>query len=176
MTKTIEEQIAEAREEHREIECFMAENGTQARLLARAASRLATLEAILANESARRSLVVGLERSGWKLVACEIDLVRGRARIEVESFGGLLVTLDAESHRASVTRERIGYETVLIGRRGDRMPSQRIRMEFIGRQRYEGPRAALRGLCNYLEDNAPIAALPRYSVRALVAPLMGVPS
>ena len=46
MTKTIEEQIAEAREEHREIECFMAENGTQARLLARAASRLATLEAV----------------------------------------------------------------------------------------------------------------------------------
>jgi len=44
--KTIEEQIEEAREEHREIGCFMAENATQARLLARAASRLATLEAV----------------------------------------------------------------------------------------------------------------------------------
>lgn len=42
----IEQQIKEAREEHREIECFMAENATQARLLARAASRLATLEAV----------------------------------------------------------------------------------------------------------------------------------
>ena len=128
---------------------------------------------LLANENAQRALAVGLERSGWTLRACEIDLVRGHARVEVERFDGLLVTLDAEAHRASITRERIGYETVLVGRRGDRMPSQRIRMEFIGRQRYEGPRAALRGLCNYLEDNAPIAALPRYSVRALIAPLMG---
>lgn len=132
------------------------------------------MSALLANEGAHRALAVGLERSGWKLVACEIDLVRGRARIEVESFDGLVVTLDAEAHRASITRERIRYETVLVGRRGDRMPWPRVRMEFIGRQRYEGPRAALRGLCNYLEDNAPIATLPRYSVRALVAPLMGV--
>ena len=46
MTKTIEEQIEEARDEHFALSHHMDASATQARLLARAASRLATLEAV----------------------------------------------------------------------------------------------------------------------------------
>ena len=49
-------------------------------------------------------LTVGLERAGWSLVACELDLDRQTARIELKRTDGLLVTLDAQEGRCLLLR------------------------------------------------------------------------
>lgn len=122
---------------------------------------------------AQRALVRALESAGWRLRAVEIDTHRATARVELVRADGLLVTLDARDGRASITREMTDREVVAVGRRGDRSRAERLHMRFVGRSRHEGVRSALRSLCNYVEDNAPVGKLPRSSVRALFAPLMG---
>lgn len=122
--------------------------------------------------SAQHLLIHTLERLGWSLSSAEVNLVANTARVELRRTDGLLVTLDARNGRASITRERVRVETELRGRKSDRYRAEFIRVEFIGRTRYDGIRSAMRSLCNYVEDNAVAPAL-RFTVRPAFAALLG---
>lgn len=115
---------------------------------------------------------VALDRLGWILLAADFNLSSGALRVELRRNDGLMVTLDRDaSGRASLTRERVVHYVTTIGRRGDRSPVDRIRHEFIGRERvHGGPRDALRALSNYVGDNA--VAPDRHLGRAAVALLV----
>lgn len=116
---------------------------------------------------AQRAIACALERMGWQMLAVDVDMVAETARIEVKRRDGLLVTLDARIGSASITREMMRTETTIVGRRGDRFLAERLRYEFLGRQRYTGVRSATRGLCYYLAENATTTALSAYDVRNL---------
>lgn len=121
---------------------------------------------------ALRTLAASLESIGWSVAAVEIDLVTSTARVELR-YGALVLTLDARNGRCTITRERVHTETVVVGRRGDRCPVERLRTEFLGRTRHEGIRSGLRWLCAYVADNTdPGALVSARNVRALFAPLL----
>lgn len=122
-----------------------------------------------------RCLAVGLERIGWQLSACELDLDQQTARVELKRADGLLVVLDARGGRCSVTREMQERATVTVGPRHDRARVERLSHRLIGRDWMSGPRQGLRWLCAYVADNASIA-LPAADVRALFAPVMHGPT
>lgn len=119
------------------------------------------------------AIVRGLELAGWTLAAVEIDTIANTGRVELVSFDGRVVTLDVRGGKGTVTREQRVSRTETVGRRGDRMPVERIGHSFIGRTRVAGVRDGLRTVANYIADNAPAGALPRSSVRRLLAPLLG---
>lgn len=111
--------------------------------------------------SAVHALQIGLERVGWTIIAAEIDLSRGTARIEVKRSDGRYITFDARNGRSTITREHMGRHNVLIRQvRGGHI-SERIEMTFLGRSSHEGARSGLRALCSYIADNAisPISAI-----------------
>jgi hypothetical protein len=86
------------------------------------------------------------------------------------SYTGRLVTLDADGlGRVTVTREQREAETVLVGRRGDRMPVERLTTRFLGRNRCHGIRSGMRAVAHYLADNAGVA---RELVKAPIAALL----
>jgi hypothetical protein len=117
-----------------------------------------------------RSLVVGLERIGWQLLAVDIDLDAETARIEMRR-GALCVTFDAQHGRASITRDLIERETVRVGRRGDSFRAERIKTCFLGRERGLGLRSGLRALSHYVADNAAVA-ITHEQARNLFRPLL----
>lgn len=112
------------------------------------------------SETRMSAVSYALATLGWDVQAIDIDLVAGRAKIELRRADGLLVTLAADGHgRASVTREL----TVLRrgtcgagGARGRGFIVERVATEFLGRTRYEGLRAALRGLAHYVALNSAV--------------------
>lgn len=112
-----------------------------------------------------------LERAGWTLVNADLDTVRATLRMELRR-DDLLVTFDARNGHATTTRERVRSQRVVIGRRGDRCPVERLRMEFVGRQRHEGIRSGLRWLTTYIAENSD-RALPVADVRRAFAPILG---
>lgn len=120
------------------------------------------------------SLQFTLERGGWDIRVFDMDLREDResVRIVIASTDGRLVTLDARNGRASITREQTTRRTERTGRRGDAFRADRIGHEFLGRDRYEGPRQALRHLAHYLVDNAPIQ-IAAADVRRALAATMG---
>lgn len=129
--------------------------------------------AILSNGSDRSaSIVRGLELAGWTLVSMEVDAIANTGRVEVVSFDGRVVTLDVRGGKGTVTREQRTYRTETVGRRGDRMPVERVGHSFLGRTAVAGVRSGLRMVADYIADNAPAGALPRSSARALLAPLL----
>lgn len=102
-------------------------------------------------------LLATLERAGWTVASLEIDLAAGYAKVDLRGFNNRLVTFFADGHdRASLTVDLVGRETVSVGRRGDRARVERVTSTMLGRQRFYGVRVGIRGLCNYLADNAPI--------------------
>lgn len=112
-----------------------------------------------------------LERCGWDLRVADVDPEQGRARVTLSRLSdGLLVTLDVQNGRASVTRETRIAEAVAVGRRGDRFRAERVRYALLGRQRFPvlGARSAMRWLAMYLADNSPNPALARPAVCALL--------
>ena len=123
--------------------------------------------------SRANALACVLERAGWELLALEINMTTGRARIELVG-AHKYVTFDADPiGRASLTIENRLKETVAVGRRGDRARVERTKMEFVHRERFEGTRSGLRGLCYYLADNAPYAGfLTRGDVRGAISALL----
>jgi hypothetical protein len=125
----------------------------------------------LAAPSPLVALSAGLESAGWRILALELDLASGTARVEVRRADGLNVTFDARNGRASLTREMIETDTVKVGRRGDVARVERVRPRFVGRASGMGARQGLRALCDYLADNA-VHALPAGDVRNLFRPLM----
>lgn len=105
--------------------------------------------------SRANALACVLERAGWELLALEINMTTGRARIELVG-AHRYVTFDADPlGRASLTVENRLKETVAVGRRGDRTRVERTKMKFVHRERFDGTRSGLRGLCHFLADNAP---------------------
>lgn len=113
---------------------------------------------------------VALERIGWSPRALEVDAVRGRVRLElVRLSDARRVTLDArEGRRASITREASVTRRVVIGRRGDRMPVDRLSYELLGRSYHEGWRSAMRALAHYVADNGGASRIEARNVFRLI--------
>lgn len=103
-------------------------------------------------------LAARLARIGWEIASVEVDLCAETARVELRA-GDRLVTFDARNGRATITREAIRHETAVTGRRGDRYMAERIKVEFIGRSRYQNARDGLRALSFYVADNSPAPML-----------------
>ena len=95
-----------------------------------------------------------LDRMGYRLLAVEIDAAVGLARIEVRRHDGYTLTLDIRPSTNTITREMLRRETVAVGRRGDRFLADRISMQFLGRTRVNGARAALRAFADTINANA----------------------
>jgi hypothetical protein len=114
-----------------------------------------------------------LNRMGYRLLAVEIDLDAGRARVEVRRHDGYTLTLDVRNGAGSITREMLLRETVAVGRRGDRFLADRLSMKFLGRTRViGGARAALRTFADTIGDNATTASRlsARDAFRLLLTP------
>lgn len=110
-----------------------------------------------------------LELAGWDILA--LDVGPGTLRIELQRQGRL-VTLDARNGTASVTREHVETLVQKRGRRGDVYRPETLSVTFLGRQRYEGVRSAMRGLANYVVDNSPLPLIGERRVfRALIQEL-----
>lgn len=121
-----------------------------------------------------------LHLAGWELRDIDLDLISGRARVELHRYDGRRVLLSTDAiGRTSLERS---HRTIALGRHSStrgRIPlSPQIEDEFLGRQRCEGPRSGLRALCSYVATNpAPgRQELPPSAVRAAFAPLMGAPA
>ena len=99
-----------------------------------------------------------LDRMGYRLLAVEIDVDAGRARVEVRRHDGYTLTLDVRHGAGTITREMLHRETVAVGRRGDRFLADRLSMRFLGRTRVMGgARAALRAFATTIDDNTTTA-------------------
>ena len=122
-----------------------------------------------------RVLSASLGRLGWECVQADIDLAANTARVCFKSCTGRLVTLDADGlGRVTVTREQMETQTVLVGRRGDRMPVERLATRFLGRARCLGIRSGMRDVAHYLADNAGVArALVKAPIAALLSEATG---
>lgn len=116
------------------------------------------------------ALSAALGQLGWECVQADVDLRAMKARLCLQHHSGRIVTLDADgSGRASVTREQQEWRTEHTGRRGDRFLADRLGVAFLGRSRYPGIRSAMRGLADYLADNA---GVDRQLARAPLAGLL----
>ena len=122
-----------------------------------------------------RVLSASLGRLGWECVQADIDLAANTARVCFKSYAGRLVTLDADGlGRVTVTREQMETQTVLVGRRGDRMPVERLATRFLGRARCLGIRSGMRDVAHYLADNAGVGrALVKAPIAALLSEATG---
>jgi hypothetical protein len=109
----------------------------------------AALDRIEANATA------AIERMGYRLLAVEIDVDAGQARMEVRRHDGYTLTLDVRHGAGTITREMLRRETVAVGRRGDRFRADRLSMQLLGRTRVSGGApAALRAFVDTICDNA----------------------
>lgn len=97
---------------------------------------------------------VALERVGYRLLAVEVDVGAGRARVEVRRHDGYALTLDVRHGAGTITREMMRHETGAVGRRGDRFIVERLSMRFLGRTRVIGARQAMRAFAETIGDNA----------------------
>ena len=104
-----------------------------------------------------KALACGLERHGWSVRNVDIDLVAGRAVVELHRFDGRWVYLDARTDGSTCVERWQRRATVTRYRGGPQCDS--FEDQFLGRSRAEGPRAGLRTLCNYLADN-PMPGFP----------------
>ena len=96
---------------------------------------------------------------GYRLLAVEVEVDAGLARMEVRRHDGYTLTLDVRHGAGTITRERLRRETVAVGRRGDRFLADRLTMQFLGRTRViGGARAALRAFADTISDNATTAS------------------
>lgn len=113
-----------------------------------------------------------LQQLGWDIDALDVDMPGGAVRICLRN-GPVRVTFDARGGRASTTRERYRTEPVPMGRRGDRYISDRLIVDFMGRQRHADLRDGLRWLSEYVTHNGRAARLPHRADEVFL-PLLAV--
>ena len=127
------------------------------------------------------ALLRTMDRAGWALDWVDLDLTGSAPRLEIRAtrYDGLWVRAHIDQ-LGRATLERFQRERSLGVPRnkkaGARMPMvPLIDDHFMGRQRYEGGRSMMRGLCAYLTDNAlhPVALA---DMRAAWAALMQAPA
>lgn len=110
---------------------------------------------------------------GWEIVSVDVDLVMGRALMDIRREDGRWLRISADAlGRASIERWQRDREWCRASRT---TPSYEGPVDvFLGRERYEGPRQMLRHLSHYVAENpAPgRAELPVGSVKAAVALLL----
>ena len=113
-----------------------------------------------------------LERGGWEIRSAEIDLVREEVVLSAHRTDGRWLYL--RGGRGRVVVERFQRQEGLDTYRGG-LTVDVVRDEFLGRDTFDGPRVALRYMCNYIADNpAPGKhALPASTVRNAIRLLMG---
>lgn len=105
-----------------------------------------------------------LERLGWDLLSCEVDLVHETFRLEVRC-GALHVTLDARNGRVLLEREVVRQRQACNVRHTHGQIWDR---ELLGRRRPEGLRSGLLLLANYIRDNG----APQIEARAAMIILL----
>jgi hypothetical protein len=127
------------------------------------------------------ALLRTMDRAGWALDWVDLDLTGSAPRLEIRAtrHDGLWVRAYVDQ-LGRATLERFQRERTLgvpqNKKAGARMPmAPLVDDHFMGRQRYEGGRSMMRGLCAYLADNAlhPVALA---DMRAAWAALMQAPA
>lgn len=133
------------------------------------------------NDAASAALTVAppatcaiLASIGWEILSVEIDLVAGRALLDIRREDGRWLRLSADAlGRASIER----WQRDRAWQRSSRRAAsyEGVADTFLGRERHEGPRQALRYLSHYVAENpAPgRGALPVGAVKSAVAALLG---
>lgn len=121
---------------------------------------------------AMRAAESAIERIGYRLLAADLDLESGRARVEVRRHDGYTLTLDVRNGAGTITREMARVDVVAVGRHGDRFRADRMRVEFLGRSHIAGgARTALRAFADMIGDNSKADRLSaRNAIRALLNP------
>jgi hypothetical protein len=125
-----------------------------------------------------RLMEATLAQCGWTPMDVDVDFGAGRIRIELKRHDGRRLTLFAQGSTFLLLRER--PELVKSNqwgvRRSQRLPNLfEVSYRLMGRERCEGPRDAMRRLCNYVADNPEpgFPALPVAAIRSLFGPAMG---
>lgn len=125
------------------------------------------------------ALLRTMDRAGWALDWVDLDLTGSAPRLEIRAtrYDGLWVRAYVDQ-LGRATLERFQRERSLgkaKNQKGRRPLVPLIDDHFMGRQRYEGGRSMMRGLCAYLTDNAlhPVALA---DMRAAWAALMQAPA
>lgn len=106
-----------------------------------------------------------LERLGWEVLSCELDLTRETFRLEL-ARGELHVLLDARNGRVVLERE------LVVLRAPDNVRHTHGQLwdrQFLGRSRPEGVRHGLRMVANYIRDNGASQLEARAAVALLLA-------
>jgi hypothetical protein len=117
-------------------------------------------------------LAATLALTGWEVRTVDLDLVAGRAVVEIHRYDGRWLWLNADGFgRASVER---WHRRAIVTRYRGGPQCDSSEDDFLGRTRCEGPRAALRHLCGYIADNpAPgFRSLPASDIRDALRPLL----
>lgn len=115
-----------------------------------------------------RNLAVSLSHAGWELKVLDIDFPCGKARVTIQS-GNLLVTLDMDRGRFSVSRELIEWSQKAVGRRGDRFIAEQVSTRFMGRRKFQTSQKAVKFFCDYAQDNTRVVG---NMLGADIAPLL----
>lgn len=119
-----------------------------------------------------KALAAVLHLAGWEVRNVDLDLVAGRAVVELHRYDGRWVYLSADDlGRASIER---WHRNAVVTRYQGGPQCDGFEDLFLGRTRCEGARSALRSLCSYVADNpAPgFRTLAAPDVRRALAPLM----
>lgn len=125
------------------------------------------------------ALLRTMDRAGWALDWVDMDLTGTAPKLEIRAsrYDGLwLRAYVDELGRATVERfHRERHLGMRNNEKGRRPLVPLVDDRFMGRQRYEGGRALMRGLCAYLTDNAlhPVALA---DMRSAWAALMQAPA
>lgn len=125
------------------------------------------------------ALLRTMDRSGWVLDWVDLDLTGSAPKLEIRAtrYDGLWVRAYVDQ-LGRATLERFQRERgigMAKNQKGRRPMVPLIDDHFMGRQRYEGGRSMMRGLCAYLTDNA-LHQVALADMRAAWAALMQAPT
>lgn len=125
------------------------------------------------------SLLRVMDRAGWELAWVDLDLTGAAPRLEIRAnrYDGLWLRAYMDQlGRATVERfQRERSLGMAMNQKGRRPMAPLVNDHFLGRQRYEGARSMMRGLCQYLTDNA-LHSIELADMRAAWAALMQAPA